>query len=78
MDICAEKTKLLTKNVNGLREIKIKGLMLRTVTSFKYLGAIVSDEGSKPEVPSRTRQATTTLTKLSQLEEITTYLLNQR
>ena len=41
----------------------VKGQKLGTVTSFKYLGAIVSDEGSKPEVLSKTAQATTALTK---------------
>ena len=35
-----------------------------TVASFKYLGAVVSDDGSKPEVLSRTAQATAALTKL--------------
>ena len=35
-----------------------------TVTSFKYLGAVVSDDGSKPEVLSRIAQATAALTKL--------------
>ena len=35
-----------------------------TVTSFKYLGAIVSDDGSTPEVHSRIAQATAALTKL--------------
>ena len=34
------------------------------MTSVRYLGAIVSDEGSKPEVFSRTAQATAALTKL--------------
>ena len=37
---------------------------LGTVTSFKYLGAVVSDDGSKPEVLSRIAQATAALTKL--------------
>ena len=32
--------------------------------SFKYLGAVVSDDGSKPEVPSRIAQATAAITKL--------------
>ena len=45
-------------------EIKVKGQKLDTVTSFKYLGAVVSDDGSKPEVPSRIAQATAALTKL--------------
>ena len=35
-----------------------------TVRNFKYLGADVSDDGSKSEVLSRIAQATTALTKL--------------
>ena len=51
MEISAEKTKLMTNSANGIhREIKVKGQKLGTVTSFKYLGAVVSDDGSKPEV----------------------------
>ena len=44
--------------------IMVKGQKLGTVTSFKRLGAIVSDEGSKPEVLSKIVQATVALTKL--------------
>ena len=52
-------------SANGIqREIKVKGQKLGTVTSFKYLGAVVSDDGSKPEVLSRIEQATAALTKL--------------
>ena len=48
----AEKTKPMTNSVSGIqRGIKVKGQKLGTVTSFKYLGAIVLDGGSKPEVP---------------------------
>ena len=43
---------------------KVKEQTLGKVTSFKYLGAFVSDEGSKPEVLSRIAQATAALTKL--------------
>ena len=32
--------------------------------SFKYLGAVVSDDGSKPEILARIAQATAALTKL--------------
>ena len=65
MEISAEKTKLMANSANAIqKEIKVKGQKLGTVTSFKYLGAIVSDEGSKPEVLSRTAQATAALTKL--------------
>ena len=65
MEISAEKIKLMTNSANGIqREIKVKGQKLGTVTSFKYLGAVVSDDGSKPEVLSRIAQATAALTKL--------------
>ena len=65
MEISAEKTKLMTNSANGIqREIKVKGQKLGTVTSFKYLGAVVSDDGSKPEVLSRIAQAIAALTKL--------------
>ena len=65
MEISVEKTKLMTTSANGIqREIKVKGQKLGTVTSFKYLGAVVSDDGSKPEVLSRSAQATAALTKL--------------
>ncbi|WP_293703574.1 hypothetical protein, partial [Thiolapillus sp.] len=37
---------------------------LETVTSFKYLGSVITDEGSKPEIPSRIAQATAALTRL--------------
>ena len=58
MEISAEKT-------NGIqREIKVKWQKLGTVTSFKYLRAVVSDDGSKPDVLSRIEQATAALTKL--------------
>ena len=65
MEISVEKTKLMTNSANGIqREIKVKGQKLGTVTSFKYLGAVVSDDGSKPEVLSRIAQASAALTKL--------------
>ena len=65
MEISAEKTKLMTNSANGIqREVKVKGQKLGTITSFKYLGAVVSDDGSKPEVLSRIAQATAALTKL--------------
>ena len=62
MEISAEKTKLMTNSANSIqREIKVKGQKLGTVTSFKYFGAVVSDDGSKPEVFSRIAQATAAL-----------------
>ena len=57
MDIGPDKTKVMTNNPNGFqREIKIKGQRLEEVKNFKYLGAIISNEGSKPEILSRTAQ----------------------
>ena len=51
MEISAEKTKLMTNSVSGIqREIKVKGQKFGTVTSCKYLGAVVSNVGSKAEV----------------------------
>ena len=49
MEISAEKTKLIINNTSGINtEIKINGQKLETVTSFKYLGSVITDEGSKP------------------------------
>ena len=41
----------------------IKRKKLGTVTSIKYLGAVVSDDGSKPEVLSWNAHATAALLK---------------
>ena len=46
------------------REIKVKGQNLGTVTNFKYLGSVVSDDGSKPEVLSRIARVPAALKKL--------------
>ena len=65
MEISAEKTKLMTNNTSGINtEIKINGQRLETVTSFKCLGSVITDEGSKPEILSRIVQATAALTRL--------------
>ncbi|MEW8546076.1 MAG: hypothetical protein AB2693_21350 [Candidatus Thiodiazotropha sp.] len=65
MEISAEETKLMTNSDNSIqREIKVYGQKLGTVASFKYLEAIVSDKGSKPEVLTRIAQANVALTKL--------------
>ena len=46
------------------RDITANGEKLETVKKFKYLGAMVSDEGSKPEVIARIAMTAATLTKL--------------
>ena len=62
-EISAEKTKLMTNNTSGINtEIKMNGHKLETVTSFKYLGSVLADECSKPEIISRIAQATAALT----------------
>ena len=65
MEISAKKTELMTNNTGGINtEIKINGQKLETVTSFKYLGSVITDEGSKPEILSRIAQTTAASTRL--------------
>ena len=59
------KTKLMTNNTSGINtEIKVNGQKLETVTCFKYLGSVITDEGSKPEILSRIAQTTAAFTRL--------------
>ena len=59
MEIGPDKTKVMTNNPNGTqREIKIKGQRLEEVENFKYLEAIISNDGSKPKILSRIAQTT--------------------
>ena len=46
----------ITSGINT--DIKMNWQKLETVTSFKYLGSIITDESSKPEILSRTAQKT--------------------
>ena len=48
----------------ALTQIKVNRQKLETVTSFKYLGSVITDEGSKPEILSRPAQTTAALTRL--------------
>ena len=65
LEISAEKTKLMTNNTSGINtEVKVNGQKLETVTSFKYLGSVVTDEVSKPEILSRIAQTSAALTRL--------------
>ena len=65
IEISAENTKLMTNNTSGINtEIKVNGQKLETVTSFKYLGSVITDKGSKPEILFRIAQATAALTRL--------------
>ena len=65
MEISVEKTKLMTNNTSGINtEIKVNGQKLETVTRFKYLGSVITDESSKLEILSRIAQTTAALTRL--------------
>ena len=64
-EIGAKKTKLMTNNTSGINtKIKINGRKLETATSFKYLGSVITAEGSKPEILSRIAQTIPALTRL--------------
>ena len=55
----------MTNNNNGMTtDVQIVGSTLDEVQSFKYLGAIISEECSKPEVLARIAQATAALSSL--------------
>ena len=65
MQISTEKTNLMTNNTSSINtEVKVNGQKLETVTSFKYLGSVITYEGSKPEILSRMAQTTAALTRL--------------
>ena len=55
----------MTNNISGINtEIKMNGQKLETDTSCKYLGSVITDEGSKLEILSRIAQTTAALTRL--------------
>ena len=65
MQISAEKTELMTSNTKSISgNIRLNGEKLKTARSFKYLGAIVTDKGSIPEIRSRIAKTIAALTKL--------------
>ena len=75
MEVSAEKTKLMTSYGSGINtEIKVNGQKFKTVTSFTYLGSVITDEGSKPEILSRIAQTTAALTRLKPVGMIGVFL----
>ena len=65
MQIGPDKTKEMTYNPNDFqKEIKIKGQRLEAVENLKYLGAIISNEGSKLEILSRIAHTAAALSRL--------------
>ena len=64
MEISAEKTKIMANNGTLQRYTTIQGQKLETVDHFKYLGAIICDEGYRREVLSRADQTMAALARL--------------
>ena len=61
----AEHCRSITNSTSGINtEIKVNGQKLEAVTSFKYPGSVITDEGFKPEMLSRIAQTTAALTRL--------------
>ena len=57
--------KLMTNNNNGMTmDVQIAANTLAEVQRFKYSGAIISEECSKPEVLARIAQAKAVLSSL--------------
>ena len=55
----------MTNKTGGINtEIKVNRQKLETVTSFKYLGSVITDESSKPEIHSMIAQTTAALARL--------------
>ena len=55
----------MTNNTSGITtEIKVNRQKLETVTSFKYMGSVITDEGSTPEILSRIAQTTAAFARL--------------
>ena len=65
MEISAEKTKVMCNKKAGFTKgIKVGDTKLEEVTAFKYLGATISEQGSKPEIVNRIAQSIAALAKL--------------
>ena len=65
MEINVGKTKTMTNHPEGIiNPIQVKNEEVEEVQKFIYLGATISEDGSKPEIIRRIAQATAILTKL--------------
>ena len=79
MEISAEKTKLMMNKTSGInKEINVNRQKLETVTSFKYLGSVITEEGSKLEILSRTAQTAAALTKLKPVWNDRSFFLSSK
>ena len=67
-EISADETKLMTNKASGINtDIKVNRQKLETVTNFKYMGSVVSDESFRLEIFFRIAQTTAALTWLKPL-----------
>ena len=58
----------MTNNTSSTnKEIKVNRQKLEMVTSFKYLGSVITDESSKHEILSRVAKTTPALTRSKQV-----------
>ena len=56
----------VTNSTSGINtEIKVNGQKLETITSFKYLGSVITDEDTKPEILFRIAQTTAAITGMN-------------
>ena len=79
MEISAGKTKLRTNNTNGINtEIKVNEQKLEIVISFKYLGSVITDEGSKPEILSSIAEDNRSIDKVETVWNDRVFLSVQR
>jgi len=68
MEISAEKTKLMTNSVNPITiRITVAGKELERAQQFKYLGAIINEQGSKAEILARAAQTSVAMGKLKSI-----------
>ena len=55
----------MTNDTSGInKKITVNGENLETVTSFMFLGSVITDEGSKLEILFRTAQTAAVMTRL--------------
>ena len=66
MEINSTKTQIMANSEGSFTsEIKINNEPLKVVDSFKYLGAIIDDKGSKAEILARTGKTIVALSRLN-------------
>ena len=66
MEINSTKTQIMANSEGSFTsDIKINNKPLKVVDSFKYLGAIIDDKGSKADILARTGQTIAALSRLN-------------